>query len=153
MAEFASQAVGSAGLTTGIIGTALGALNSGMFNGVGLLGGSNNSYVSRETFDLSMQLAASQRDNAILTADLNTEKKMVEVYNSLNDKINRIVSDQTAINSNQAVYNCSMNSAIAVLQNQTAQLMGMTKTVIPNASVCPGWGTATVTTSTGTATA
>lgn len=35
--EYASKATGDAGLTTGIIGTALGALNSGLFNGV--LGG------------------------------------------------------------------------------------------------------------------
>ena len=31
--EYASKATADAGLTTGIIGTALGALNSGIFNG------------------------------------------------------------------------------------------------------------------------
>ena len=41
--EYASKATGDAGLTTGIIGTALGALNSGLFNGGlgGLFGGGN----------------------------------------------------------------------------------------------------------------
>ena len=41
--EYASKATGDAGLTTGILGTALGALNSGLFNGGlgGLFGGGN----------------------------------------------------------------------------------------------------------------
>jgi len=148
MAEYASTSVGNAGLTTGIIGSALGVLNSGLLNGngTGLFGNNSNNYVSRESFDLSMQLAASQRDNAILTADLNTEKKMVEVYNSLNDKINRVVADQTAINSTQAVYNCGVNSNIAVLQNQIGVLNGMIKTVIPITNVCPQPAVATTTT-------
>lgn len=39
--EYASKATADAGLTTGIIGTALGALNSGIFNGglSGIFGG------------------------------------------------------------------------------------------------------------------
>lgn len=68
--------------------------------------------MSKETFDLSMQLSASQRDNAILTAELNTERKMIEVFNSLNDKINKVVADQTAVNAQQAVYNCAANCCL-----------------------------------------
>ena len=42
--EYASKATADAGLTTGIIGTALGALNSGIFNGgLGNLFGGNAS--------------------------------------------------------------------------------------------------------------
>lgn len=32
------------------------------------------------------------------------------------------------------------NAAVGVLQSQVAALMGLTKTVIPNGNVCPGWG-------------
>lgn len=38
MGEFASSGVGTAGLTTGVIGTTLGALNSGIFGGDGIGG-------------------------------------------------------------------------------------------------------------------
>lgn len=146
--EYASKSVANAGLTTGIIGTALGAMNS-VFpllggNGRTVVCGNNGDFVSRETFDLAMKLASSESTNAILTAELNTEKKMVEVFNTLNDKINGVVSDQAAINSAQAVTNCATTSALAVAQNNIAQLMGLTKIVIPNGNVCPGWGDAKV---------
>jgi len=145
--EYASKGVAGAGLGLGIAGTALSLLNNGGSGLSGILGGGGD-YVSRETFDLSLQLAKSQQDNAILSADLASEKKMVEIYNSLNDKINRVVGDQTAINAAQAVSNCGFTSAIAVANNNIMQLMGMTKLVIPSANVC----TAGTTTSTGTTT-
>lgn len=108
--------------------------------------------VNKETLDMALQLTNSQRDNAILTAELNTEKKMVEVYNALNDKINRLNTEQAAINSAQSVTNCAVTSQLAVAQTNINTLMGLTKTVIPNSNVCPGWGTATVSVETSTTT-
>lgn len=147
--EYASKSVANAGLTTGIIGTALGAMNSGIFpmfggNGRTVTAVNSGDYVSRETFELAMKLASSESANAILTAELNTEKKMVEVFNTLNEKISGVVSEQAAINSAQAVTNCATTSALAVAQNNIAQLMALTKVVIPNGNVCPGWGDAKV---------
>lgn len=151
--EYASKSVGTAGLTTGIIGTALGAASSGLLSGV-FNGRTTNSedYVSRETFELAMKLASSESSNALLSAELNTEKKMVEVFNALNDKINNAVSNQAAVNSAQAVTNCATTSALAVAQNNITQLMSLTKVVIPNANINPGWGDATVSVSTSTTT-
>lgn len=145
----------------GIIGTVLGGvavaaqgvLGAGGAGMAPRTGGTGSDTVSKETFDLALRLSNSERDNAILTAELNTEKKMVEVYNALNDKINAAVANQTAINSAQAVTNCTVTSQLAVLNNNVATLMGLTKTVIPNGNVCPGWGDATVTVSTSTAAA
>jgi len=147
MAEYASAAVGNAGLATGIIGTALGAMSTGILPG--MFGGqNNNNYVGRETFDLSLNLAASQRDNAILTAELASEKKMVEVFNATNERLNNVrdeligrlervektVSDNAAA---QAVINCGLSNNIGILQNQVAQLMGMTKLGILNDALWP----------------
>lgn len=145
----------------GIIGTVLGgvAVAAQGVLGAGGVGaprtatGSGTDAVSKETFDLALRLTNSERDNAILTAELNTEKKMVEVYNALNDKINAAVANQTAINSAQAVTNCAVTSQLAVMQNNLTQIMGLTKLVVPNGSICPGWGDATVTVSTSTAAA
>lgn len=132
----------------GIIGTVLGGVAVAAQGALGVggagvaprTGGTGSDTVSKETFDLALRLSNSERDNAILTAELNTEKKMVEVYNALNDKINQVVTNQTAINSAQAVTNCAVTSQLAVLNNNVATLMGLTKTVIPNGNVCPGWG-------------
>lgn len=77
---------------------------------------------------------------------------MVEVYNALNTKINDAISNQTAINSAQAVTNSAVTSTLAVAQNNIAQLMALTKVVIPNSSTCPGWGNVTITPTTTTTT-
>lgn len=132
----------------GIIGTVLGgvAVAAQGVLGAGGVGaprtatGTGTDTVSKETFDLALRLTNSERDNAILTAELNTEKKMVEVYNALNDKLNAAVANQTAINSAQAVTNCAVTSQLAVFNSNIAQLMGLTDTVVKNGKICPGWG-------------
>jgi hypothetical protein len=45
----------------------------------------------------------------------------------------------------QAVYNGVNTAAVECIKGQIAQLMGLTKLVVPNASICPGWGNVTVT--------
>ena len=57
-----------------------------------------------------------------------------------------------AFEKEQLVYNGVNSATIGCLQQQINALLGMTKMVIPNSSVCPGWGEAKVTVSTGTAT-
>ena len=52
---------------------------------------------------------------------------------------------QTAVNMNQAVYNGTNTATISCIQSQIAQLQGLTKLVVPNTSVCPGWGNVTIT--------
>jgi hypothetical protein len=43
----------------------------------------------------------------------------------------------------QRVYNATNTAAITCIQGQIAQLASLTKVVIPNASICPGWTTTT----------
>lgn len=156
--EYASKGVGTAALTTGIIGTALSSVGSGLLSGV-LNGGNSangNGLVSREVFDIEKELANERQKTSILTSELNTEKKMVEVYNAVNDKINavyektsdRILALEKQVADNaaaQGVINCGFNSSINLLQNQVGQLFGLTKLGIPNSSLCPGYGEVKVT--------
>ena len=51
----------------------------------------------------------------------------------------------------QAVYNATQTAAINCMQGQISQLFGLTKLVVPNTSVCPGWGNVTITPNTTTA--
>ena len=147
MAEFASRGVANTGLGFGIAGAAL-----GLLDGVGsLLTGrmgrdSADKPVSR--YELSLV-----QENAILKAQADIDKKLVEVYNAINDKANANRERFTAFEKEQLVYNGVNSATIACLQQQINALLGMTKMVIPNTSVCPGWGEAKVTVSTGTATA
>lgn len=114
-------------------------------NLLGGLGNNTSDMVSKESATLMLE-------NAVLKSDLNTEKKMVEVFNALNDKINTVRMEQSAINAAQAVSNSGFTTAIAVANNNIAQLMGLTKLVIPNSSTCPGWGNVTITPATAAAT-
>jgi hypothetical protein len=51
----------------------------------------------------------------------------------------------------QKVYNATNIATVNCLAGQVAQLMSLTKLVIPNGSICPGWGNVTVAPATTTA--
>ena len=132
--EYASNGKGNAALTLGIIGTGLSALGGGTLNGI-LGGNGGGNLVSKEVLDLSMQLAKSERDSAILAADLAAEKKINSMYNELSDKINAVENGQAAINSAQSVTNSMVASQLAVMQTNMSQLMSLTKIGIPNSAL------------------
>lgn len=146
MAEFASRGVANTGLGFGIAGTAL-----GLLEGAGSLFtdrmGRDSTYRPVSRYELSLI-----QENAILKAQADIDKKLVEVYNAINDKANANRERFTAFEKEQLVYNGVNSATIGCLQQQVNALLGMTKMVIPNTSVCPGWGEAKVTVSTGTAT-
>lgn len=125
--QYASKGVGTAGLTTGIIGTALGTVGSGLLGNI-TGGGMNNT---------QLDLIYANRDLALAKSELAMEKKIVETYSELGKQINALektVSDNAAA---QAVINCGFQSNIGILQTQVAQLMGMTKLGIPQANIIP----------------
>lgn len=148
--EYASRGVANAGLTTGIIGTALSGLMA--LGGNNIFGGRMAAAADSEHLVSRYELELIQ-ENAVLKAQADVDKKLVEVYNSINDKANSIRESFNAFEKEQLVYNGVNTATIGCIQNQVNALMGMTKLVIPNSSVCPGWGNATVTVSPGTTTA
>lgn len=144
MAEYASNGVATAGLTTGIIGTALGVLGGNLGNILnGGWGGYNNpyynggGYVSRETFEMAQKVAARDSEIALLKSEQNTEIKIADVYERIMTRVNADAKAQAEVNAAQAVFNAGTNSAINLLQNQIGILNGLTKTVIPGSSICP----------------
>lgn len=160
MGEFASKGIGGAALGTGIAGLSLGVLNS--MNGCGgilgnLLGGCNRGYcdsvpATRYDLGLNQELAAKDARIGLLESQVYTDQKLVDVVKDYNAAIAALAAEvrankdeQTQINTTQAVYNGTMNATVSCIQNQVSQLMGLTKLVVPNASVCPGWGNVTIT--------
>ena len=144
MAEFASKGVAGSGLGLGIAGTALGVLNGGLGN---LFGGMNNcvcsenNYINRYELEMENKIVSKDSEIALLKSNIYTDQKIAEVYERLNTKIAGV---ESAINT-QAVVNASMTGVINCMQGQIAQLQGLTKLVVPNTSVCPGWGEVNVT--------
>lgn len=161
MGEFASKGVAGAALGTGIGGLALGVLNGagGLLNLVGgaNCGGCGNGYacsamVNRYELGLVQELAAKDAKIGLLEADKYTDQKIVEAYKDLQGQINAVAAEvrankdeQYQVNMQQAVYNGTNTTTLQCMQQQIAQLLSLTKLVVPNGSVCPGWGNVTIT--------
>ena len=144
MAEFASKGVAGSGLGLGIAGTALGVLNGGLgnlFGGLGNCGCSENNLINRYELELENKIVNKDTEIALLKSNIYTDQKIAEVYERLNTKINGV----EAVVNTQAVVNASMTGVINCMQGQIAQLQGLTKMVVPNTSVCPGWGDVNIT--------
>ena len=145
--EYASKGVANAGLTTGIIGTALGAMSTGILPG--LFNNNANSDCCNSENMLVNRYEATQ--NARI-AELETEVKLRDAntytlsqISNLRDYVDRRFEGVNAQIGAQAVYNATNTAALNCMQGQIAQLMSLTKMVVPNGSVCPGWGDVTVT--------
>ena len=155
--EYASKGVAGAALGTGIGGLALGVLNGGLGNLLGGLGNcgvgcSENTPVNRYELNMSQSMANKDMEIAYWRGQHETNRKISDSYATLESKINSLAhevrcnkDEQSGINLQQAVYNGTNTAAIGCIQNQIAQLYSLTKLVVPNGSVCPGWGNVTIT--------
>lgn len=152
MAEFASKGVAGSGLGLGIAGTALGLLNGGLGNVLGTgynnCGCSDNMHVNRYELSQENRIAKLETEVALRDANIFTDQKIAEVYEKLDGRIRGVEAGLNA----QAVYNATNTATINCIQGQVAQLFSLTKLVVPNTSVCPGWGNVTITPSTTTTT-
>ena len=142
------KGVAGSGLWLGIAGTALGLLNNGGLNGLfgnNRCGCNQQQFVTKQEFDLGQQLAAKDSEIGLLRADKYTDQKLIEVYEKLQAQINALKESQYAINLQQSTLNATQTATISCLQQQVSQLQSLTKLVVPNTSVCPGWGNVTIT--------
>lgn len=149
--EYASRAVGNAGLATGIIGTALGALNGA--GGLELLGmgprgrrDEGDLPVTRHDMGLYRELSEKDFKIASLEANKYTDQKIADLTAQMNMRFDGVQQQLNA----QAVWNATQQGLIGCIQGQVAQLQQMTQMVIPNSSVMPGWGPVEITAAGGT---
>jgi hypothetical protein len=119
--------------------------------GGNILGGNNNCAPCSENmlvnrYEMSMQQTIAAKDARIglLESNIYTDQKIADVYERLNTKINAMKDEQTVVNTQQAVYNGVNTATLNCMQGQIAQLYSLTKLIVPNGSVCPGWGNVTV---------
>lgn len=152
MAEvtYASKGVAGSGLGLGIAGTALGLLNNGLGN---IFGGGNyscheNMPVNRYELGLQQENAGLKSQIALRDANTYSDQKLLEVYKYFDGELKDIRATMCASDKAQAVINAKFESGFAILNTQVASInntiANLTKTVIPNSSVCPGWGTVAV---------
>ena len=153
MAEFASKGVAGAGLGTGIAGLSLGVLNA--MGGCGLLSGltggcrnGGDAVVSRYELNLTQEIASKDARIGLLESQVYVDQKLTDVVKDYTGQINALQAQLAQ----QAVFNATINGTVSCMQGQIAQLQSLTKLVVPNTSVCPGWGNVTITPATTTTT-
>lgn len=168
--EYASNGKANLGVTLGAIGTGIGILSGGL-NGI-LNGGCNNGWnrsvgccaddmpITRYEATMIQELGAKDSHIALLEADKYTDQKIVEAYKDLQSQIRGVEAQviankdaQNAVNMQQVSYNATNAANIQCIEQQISQLQGLTKLVVPNTSVCPGWGNVTITPAAATAAA
>lgn len=128
--DYSSKGVGNAGLTLGIIGTALasGVLN----NGIGGIFGQSNPASSTV-----YQLAQKDTEIAQLKSDRYTDSQIKELAFEVCNLKQRVAAIEVAEPLREQI----LNERISCVQNTLSRLV---QPMIPNGNVAPGWGPAFV---------
>ncbi len=143
--EYASKGVAGAALGTGIGGLALGVLNGGLGN---LLSGWNNGGcsenmpINRYEAQQSARIAELETEVKLRDANTYTDGKLSDFRDYVERRFDRVEHELC----DQRVYNATLNGTVSCISSQIAALQSLTKLVIPNSSICPGWDTTTTTT-------
>lgn len=145
--KYASKGVAGAGLGLGIAGTALGLLQGNGLNGI-LGGWGNGNCIPSESMPVTRYDAGKDARIAELETEVKLRDANIYTDSKLNDLRNYVDVKFATVNDKlcaQAVHNATNDAVLGCMQSQIAQLMGLTKLVVPNTSVCPGWGNVTIT--------
>lgn len=137
-----------------ILGTVLGGIGTaGVLGGGNLLGGNvANPYqmgestpVNRYEMEQANEIAQLKSQIALRDASIYTDGKLNDLRNYVDAKFGKVDCELRDI----AVYQASNTATVGCLAQQVAGINNVlgqiTKTVVPNASVCPGWGEVTIT--------
>lgn len=174
--KYGSKGATGAALGLGIAGTALGL---GLLNGNGFSIGNNNACKKNEPSandaaivgaalstlsgiahtcsspgytrydsEKDARIAALETEVKLRDANTYTDSKILALYEKMDARFN-VVEREIC---DQRTYNAVNTATIGCIQGQVATLLGLTKTVIPNGSICPGWGNVTVAPATTTTT-
>ena len=153
MAEYVA---GRGTTALGIIGTILGSLGTANALGGdglgGVLSGGKSCHESAPVnrYELALEQKIAQLESQVALRDANTysDQKLLEVYKYFDGELKDIRATMCANDKAQAVINAKFESGFGILNTQVASvsttIANLTKTVIPNTSVCPGWGAVSV---------
>jgi hypothetical protein len=135
-----SQGVAGAGLGLGIAGTTLSLLNGGLNN----LFCNRGNVQQSECHDTRL-ISALESEIAQLKSEKYTDGVGTGVYAEINKKYVELAQFIAEMDKRTAVAEAVNAERLSCLQNRVAILESLTKVVVPNSSVCPGWGNVTIT--------
>lgn len=140
----------------GIIGTVLGSIGTaGVLGGGNLLGmnaNTNCGCMHGENAPVNRYEVGLQQENSELRSQIALRDASIYTDGKLNDLRNYVDGKFACVNNELrdiAVYQASNTATVGCLAQQVAGIQGVlgqiTKTVVPNSAVCPGWGNVTIT--------
>lgn len=139
--NYASKGVAGTGLGLGIAGTAIGLLNGGLGNILGGVGGCGQEHVvNRYEAGQAARIAELETEVKLRDANVYSMTEMNKLRDYVDHKFDHVERELCE----QRVFNATAINNISCVQGQVAQLMGLTKLVVPNGSICPGLGDVTV---------
>lgn len=137
-----------------ILGTVLGSIGTaGVLGGGNLLGGNvANPYqmgestpVNRYEMEQANEIAQLKSQIALRDASIYTDGKLNDLRNYVDAKFGKVDCELRDI----AVYQATNTATVSCMGQQIAGIQGVlaqiTKCVVPNTAVCPGWGNVTIT--------
>ena len=128
-----TRGIAVGGLTTGIIGSALGLLNNGNLGGI-LGGGCHEDHmVSRYEASQAARIAELETEVKLRDSNIYTDGKILELYRYVDGKFNAVEAQLCQ----QNVVNTQVAANLSCLTNTVNTLSALTKTVIPITNVCP----------------
>lgn len=134
--EYASKGVGTAGLTTGIIGTVGTAIATGLLGGNGGLGGifgGNQNPAASPVY----QLAQKDNEIAILKAQQYSDNKIAALTERVSNLEARVLADEKTDPLRDQILGDRIAGLSAIVNRISAPF-------VPNWAVAPGWGPAMV---------
>lgn len=143
--NYASKGQANLNTVLGSLGTAgfvanmlpnLGNIFNGNCNGVC----NENMPVNRYEAAQSARIAALETEVKLRDANFYTIGEIGKLRDYVDGKFAKVEGELCE----QKVFNATQIGTISCIQGQIAQLMGLTKLVVPNSSICPGWGDVTV---------
>ena len=133
--HFASKGVGGTALGLAIGSLGLQTLNGGLGGilGGGSCGCAEDRLINRYEASQSARISELETEVKLRDANIYTDQKLGALRDYVDGRFGSVEGQLCQ----QAVYNATCNSTISCLQGQVAQLMGLSKLIIPASSVCP----------------
>lgn len=138
----------------GIVGTILGGIGTaGVLGGGNLLGGNvanpcqmgESTPVNRYEMELQKENSELKSQVALRDASIYTDQKLNDFRNYIERKFDHVEGELRDV----AVYQAANTATVSCMGQQIAGINGVlaqiTKCVVPNTAVCPGWGNVTIT--------
>lgn len=137
----------------GIVGTVLGSIGTAAALGGGVVpaatapgartaanGDSGSQPVSRYEMEQSQRIAQLESSIALRDANTYSDQKLLEVYRYFDGKLDKVNEQLKDVEVYQATNTATLSCMGGQIANLQAVLGSITKIVVPNGAVCPGWG-------------